>query len=405
MRKVYSAKNHAIEIDQVDHDALHVLEKLQAAGHTSYLVGGGVRDLLLGRRPKDFDISTSATPEEVKSLFRRNCILIGRRFRLAHIRYGRKILEVATFRSGDQESDALITHDNVWGSPEEDVMRRDFTINGLFYDPSTESVIDYVEGFPDLQKELLCTIGQPHRRFKQDPVRMIRLLKFRARFGFKVAEETNLALLECRSEILKSSQARIIEEFLRMLESGAAEPFFRLMAEKGLLELMLPRLAEFIDSEDGEEVFDYLAEVDEISLEDRPLKRPVLLSALLFPLLEKHIKDRFLDRDRIPHLGDLFQEVRDTLHEIFHPFFTLSRRMKSEMTSLLTSQYRLTPFEPKPNRRFRIPRDPDFGLALKFLELRSQIEPGLQETHEKWARAYTSHKEKYKPPPRQRRRR
>lgn len=210
-QKNYPFEEHQLPHSKVDSDALYVMEKLRSNGHTAFLVGGSVRDLLLNKKPKDFDISTSAEPEEIKQLFR-NCILIGRRFRLAHIRFGKKILEVSTFRSGDPETDELIIRDNKWGTPEQDVLRRDFTINGLFYDPSTQMIIDYVGGYPDLQKKVLRTIGQSFIRFRQDPVRMLRLLKFQARFGFDVDPAARVALLECRQEIVKSSPARIQEE-------------------------------------------------------------------------------------------------------------------------------------------------------------------------------------------------
>ena len=158
--KFYPFDTHKLPLEKIDPDALYVMEKLRLNGYIAYLVGGGVRDLLLGHKPKDFDISTSAEPEQIRHLFR-NCILIGRRFRLAHIRFGKKIIEVSTFRSGDNETDALILRDNKWGSPEEDVLRRDFTINGLFYDSATQEVIDYVDGYADVQKQLLRTVGQP----------------------------------------------------------------------------------------------------------------------------------------------------------------------------------------------------------------------------------------------------
>lgn len=321
-QKTYSFEEHRLSLDNVDKDALYVMEKLRSNGYTAYLVGGSVRDLLLNQKPKDFDISTSAEPEEVKRLFR-NCILIGRRFRLAHIRFGRKILEVSTFRAGDPDNDALILRDNIWGSPEEDVLRRDFTINGLFYDPSTEEVIDYVGGYPDLQKKLLRTIGQPFIRFRQDPVRMLRMLKFQARFGFDVDPPARVALLECRQEIAKSSPARIQEELLRMLESGASESFFRLISEHGFIHLMMPAFGEFMESSESEAVFAYLKEVDTTFHDlSRPfLSRPVLLACLVFPLMEKRIQTRYLDREKLPHLGEISKEANEQINEIFLPFF------------------------------------------------------------------------------------
>ncbi len=202
-QKNYPFESHSLPIDKIDPDALYVMEKLRAAGYVAYLVGGSVRDLLLNHIPKDFDISTSAEPEQIKKVFR-NCILIGRRFRLAHIRFGKKIIEVATFRSGDPDTDALIIRDNKWGSPEEDALRRDFTINGLFYDPATQTIIDYVDGYPDIQKRIIRTIGQPFIRFRQDPVRMLRLLKFQARFNLEVDPPSRIALLENRAAASRS---------------------------------------------------------------------------------------------------------------------------------------------------------------------------------------------------------
>jgi len=402
-QKTYPVEQHQLPIDKVDPDALYVMEKLRANGYTAYLVGGSVRDLLLGKKPKDFDISTSAEPEQIKQLFR-NCILIGRRFRLAHIRFGRKILEVSTFRSGDTENDELIIRDNKWGDPEEDVLRRDFTINGLFYDPANQEIIDYVGGYPDLQKKVLRTIGQPYIRFRQDPVRMLRLLKFQARFGFNVDPAAHVALLECRQEIIKSSSARVQEELLRMLESGASESFFRLLAEHGFIHMMMPSFGAFMESPKSEEVFAYLKEVDTTFHDPtrESLERPVLLTCLVYPLMEMRIEHRFTERERVPHLGEISNEAFEQLNEIFLPFFQLSRRMKGSLISILTSQYRLTPLEKKKNRRIRIPNDPDFLQSLRFFEIRCALQPALQSTWEEWNHALQAPEG---PRPRKRRRR
>lgn len=384
-QKIYPFEQHQLPLSKIDPDALYVMEKLRASGFTAYLVGGSVRDLLLNQKPKDYDISTSAEPEQIKKLFR-NCILIGRRFRLAHIRFGQKIIEVATFRSGDTETDELIVRDNKWGTPEEDVLRRDFTINGLFYDPATETIIDYVGGYPDIQKKILRTIGQPFIRFRQDPVRMLRLIKFQARFGFEVDPPSRIALLECRNEIVKSSPARIQEELLRMLESSAAEPFFRLMTEHGLLHLLMPVLGEYLESSEGEEVYPYLQEIDTTfhAPPNPPLDRSILLASLVFPLLEKRFQVRYSDREKVPHLGEIFQEVHEQIDEVFHPFFHIPRRIRGSLASILTSQYRLTPLDTKKNRKLRVPNDPEFPKALKFLELRCCIQPALQSTYDQW---------------------
>lgn len=402
-QKIYPLEEHQLRSELIDQDALYVMEKLRLAGYTAYLVGGGVRDLLLKRKPKDFDISTSAKPEEIRRLFR-NCILIGKRFRLAHIRFGKKILEVSTFRAGDNVGEDLIVRDNVWGTPEEDVVRRDFTINGLFYSPADQTIIDYVGGYPDIQRKYLRTIGVPFLRFKQDPVRMIRLLKFQARFGLEIDSEALIALLESRHEILKSSSPRILEEFLRMLESSAAALFFKLMTEHGLLQLMMPVLASFLETPEGGDVYSYLQEVDTNYSEPHhpTLDRSVLLSCLIFPLLQTRIQTRFIDRGRIPHLGEIQQESHILIDDVFHPFFHLPRRFRMGIVSILTSQYRLTPIEKKRHRRIRIPHDPDFGLSLKFLEVRRCIEPGLEKIWEEWAGVFTAPEN---PPVKRRRRR
>lgn len=385
----YSKQQHGIDVRHIDPKALYILEKLRASKHTAYLVGGSVRDLLLEKKPKDFDISTSAKPEEIKRLFP-SAILIGKRFRLAHVRFGKKVIEVSTFRSGDIENEELITEDNIWGSPEEDVLRRDFTINGLFYDSEKEEVIDFVGGYPDIEKKVIRAIGQPFLRFKQDPVRMIRCLKFQARFGLEVEEEARLALIDCKGEITKSAQARVLEEVLRMLESGASKIFFRLMTDHGLLQHLLPVVAKHLETQKGNEIYSYLEEADGTLKEPHNpnLDRPVLLACIAFPLLEKHLKTHYVDRDKTPHLGDIYKEANLVLDEVFHTFFKIPRRLRIRTLSILISQYRITPFQKKKNAKIRIPRAPEFHLALQFFNLRCRLEPGLQQLHLQWKEAY-----------------
>lgn len=391
--KIYIASDHDIDRNLIDSDALFVLNKLRDAGFTAYLVGGSVRDLLVKKKPKDFDISTSAQPEQIKRLFHRNCILIGRRFRLAHIRFGKKILEVSTFRSGENDSD-LIIQDNQWGTPEQDVLRRDFTINGLFYDATSHSVIDYVGGWDDIRKKVLRTIGPPDVRFKQDPVRMIRLLKFQARFNFDIDPETIRALNECRAEMVKSSPARILEEFFRMLESGAASPFLRLMTQYGFMDLLFPSLAFFLKTKSGERIHQYLEGADRINQHFGPaaLERPVLTSCLLYPILEEEIKTNYLEKDLIPHIGDIIMLSGSLIQEkVTSAFSHFPRRVSSTMGFILSTQYRLTPLSGKGNYRLRLFRHKEFILTLKFLKLRTLVEPSLAETYASWKKFYRHH--------------
>jgi poly(A) polymerase len=388
-QKIYLKEDHHLDLEQIDSDALYVLEKLVSAGYTAYLVGGGVRDLLLGKQPKDYDISTSAEPEQIRKLFR-NCILIGRRFRLAHIRFGKKIIEASTFRTGDTENDALIIRDNEWGSPEEDVLRRDFTINGLFYDAKEQQIIDYVGGFEDLQKRHLKTIGQAFIRFKQDPVRMLRLLKFRARFDFSIDEEAHIALIETKQEIHKSAPARILEEILRMLESGSAYRFFQLLMEYGLLELILPGLTAGLMSEQKDEVFSFLQEIDKQTVEGKPVDRAISLACLLFPLIEKRINILFSDLENPPHLGQIEQETTTAFEETFESFLKIPKRLAITVIEIITTQFRLTPFERKKNKTIKVPHLPGLGLSLAFLHLRACIDPSLQKINTQWQTAFAN---------------
>jgi poly(A) polymerase len=236
----------------IDPDADRVVRKLTRAGFKAYLVGGCVRDLLVNRRPKDFDVATSATPNEIKTTFR-NSRIIGRRFRLAHVFFGSKIIEVSTFRANprdeEDDHDLLIRRDNVFGSELEDARRRDFTINGLFYDVEKEQVIDHVAGLPDLDAKLMRTIGDPDVRFQEDPVRMLRAVKFAARLGFGFEPATWRALLRWRSEISKCAPPRILEEAHRLLRGGAARRSFELMVETGVLAVLSPYLAGLLEGE------------------------------------------------------------------------------------------------------------------------------------------------------------
>ncbi len=251
--RIVPREEHPISRRDIDPDALKVLYRLRQYDHVAYLVGGSVRDLILGRRPKDFDIGTSAHPYQVKKLFR-NCWIIGRRFRLAHVKFGQKVIEVATFRrqvvAGEEvvadgvpapdpstpEGEHLIHHDNTFGTPEEDAFRRDFTINALAYDISNFSVIDYVGGLEDLRAGVVRSIGDPDVRLREDPVRMLRAIALAARLDFTLEPALLDAIRTHREEIAKSSPPRLLEEYYKILRAGSSLKAFRSLAEVGLLE-------------------------------------------------------------------------------------------------------------------------------------------------------------------------
>ena len=282
----------------LDPDAIKVVRHLRRSGFKAYLVGGCVRDLLLGQRPKDFDVATSAHPQQVKETFR-NCRLIGRRFRLAHVYFrGGKVIEVSTFRSNpidslldhagqvEQKQDLLIRHDNVFGTEEEDARRRDFTINGLFYDLDEGKVVDYVGGMADLQDRSVRTIGNPDVRMREDPVRILRAIRFAAKCGLTFEPETLAAMKAHVLEIPRCAPPRVLEELLKLTRSGAAKRCLELMREVGVLNVLLaPIDAAFqADPSSLERQLRALDALDAHVRVDEVPSDAVLLSALLSPL-------------------------------------------------------------------------------------------------------------------------
>lgn len=286
--RILSRAEHAVSRKNIDPDALKVLYRLKNHGYVAYLVGGGVRDLLLERRPKDFDIGTSAHPQQVKKLFR-NCFIVGRRFRLCHVRFGKKVIEVSTFRrpAEPEEGDTLIRRDNTFGSPEEDAFRRDFTVNALFYDIATFSVIDWVGGLEDLKERVIRTIGDPGVRLREDPVRMLRAVALAARMDFRIDRDTAEAIRALRGEIVRSSPARILEEFYKILRQGRSRETLQKLHDLGLLAYLLPDADRAI-SDGGERLLGSLARLDEYRNTGRAtpeqLTNPLLMGTLLVPL-------------------------------------------------------------------------------------------------------------------------
>jgi poly(A) polymerase len=288
--RILSRPEHVVSRKDIDPDALKVLYRLKNHGYLGYLVGGGVRDLLVGRKPKDFDIGTSAHPQQVKKLFR-NCFIVGRRFRLCHVRFGRKVIEVSTFRrlAEAEEGDTLIRRDNTFGTPEEDAFRRDFTVNALFYDIATFAVIDYVEGLEDLGRRLIRTIGDPSVRFREDPVRMLRAVAIAARLGFTIERDTLEAIRALRGDIVKSSPARLLDEIYKILRQGASRKTFEMLHQVGLLAYLLPEAADALaDEQGGERLLGSLGRLDDYRnaglAGPDDLTSPLLMGTLLVPL-------------------------------------------------------------------------------------------------------------------------
>jgi poly(A) polymerase len=249
--RILARAEHPISRRDIDANVLKVLYRLAGAGFEAYLVGGGVRDLMLSRKPKDFDVATSAHPQQVRELFR-NSRLIGRRFRLVHVFFGRQNVEVATFRKQAEAvadtDDPLIRLDNTFGTPEEDAFRRDFTVNALFYSPQTFHVIDFPGGVDDLEARLIRTIGDPELRMREDPVRMMRAVRFAAKLGFEIEPATHAAIERHRADLAKASVPRLVEETYKTLAQPEAAHALVLMEELGLLESVIPILSAHLKS-------------------------------------------------------------------------------------------------------------------------------------------------------------
>ena len=287
-----------LDEDAIDADAAKVVRRLERAGFQAYLVGGCVRDLLLSGRPKDFDVATSARPDDVRSLFR-NCRIIGRRFRLAHVLFGGgKVVEVATFRrnpteaDSDEDDDLLIRSDNVFGEAHEDALRRDFTINALFYDLDRRQVLDWCGGMPDIQRRTIRTIGEPSVRFREDPVRILRAVKFAARLDLGIDPNVYDAMVSMRAELARAARPRIFEEILRLMRMGASHRSMWLLWEIGAMAILMPELSAFLDDDEATDdgsirFFAKMTLIDQKTRQDGAMDDLVLMTALFYDPLEE----------------------------------------------------------------------------------------------------------------------
>lgn len=388
---VIERPDHNISRDLISESALKVLYRLHKAGFAAHLVGGGVRDLLLGHEPKDFDVATDARPEEVRELFR-NSRLIGRRFKLVHVRFGREIIEVATFRAIHSEDEhpeqhlddsGRILRDNVYGSIAEDAVRRDFTVNALYYDISNFSVIDHVNGVADLKAGLLRLIGDPKTRYREDPVRMIRAIRFAAKLGFRIEKETAKPITELSNLLADIPPARLFEEVLKLFLGGQAAETFEMLRQYRLFRPLFPLTDDAMEAGDKAAAMNFLS----IGLGNTDARiadgKPVTPFFLFAVLLWEPVRQRFekLQADGVPPV-EAMQRASDEICARQQNAVAIPRRFSTPMREVWLLQLRFRTRSGK--RALKLLSHPRFRAAYDFLLLRAENGEAEQAVADFW---------------------
>ncbi len=386
---IHGADKHAVRREDISKCARRTCEELQRAGHAAFVVGGAVRDLLLGRRPKDYDVATSATPEEVRSIFRRSRI-IGRRFQIVHVLCGADTVEVSTFRAhfarepdaGNLDEHGRMLSDNVFGTQAEDALRRDFTVNALFYDPVKEEIWDYVHGLKDLKARKLVMIGDPATRYREDPVRMLRAARLAAKLGLEIDARTRAPIATLKHLLENVPHARLFEEILKLLLSGNAVECVRVLRELELHRGLLPLLDTALeDSETGPFAMAALRATDERLASERPVSPAFLLAALLWGQVEKsHRRFESQGMPSIPALHSAMHEALDEQRETL----AIPRRFDATMKELWLLQPRF--LQRGGQRPYRLLEHPRFRAAYDFFALRAESANAPQEAATWWER-------------------
>jgi poly(A) polymerase len=375
---------HCISRRNISDSALKVMSRLRSQGHQAYLVGGAVRDLLLGGHPKDFDVATDATPEEVNDLFR-NSRIIGRRFRIVHVRFGREIIEVTTFRghhaNGDAASGAdsgkhsrqsdkgLLLRDNVYGTLEEDAVRRDLTVNALYYDAGKFEVFDHVHGLEDLANRLICIIGDPEVRYREDPVRMLRVVRFAAKLGFEIETDTAAAIPRCAPLLLEIPPARLFDEFLKLFMAGNAAATLEQLLQNDLLQYLFDETDHLLhrNASDLALVRAAMTNTDQRIAEEKPVTPAFILAALLWPVTRATARQ--LKAQGAPPMAAMHSAAQQTVAEASRQI-AIPRRFSQPMREIWEFQLRLQKRRGK--KAAELVEQRRFRAAYDFLLLREQ---------------------------------
>jgi len=390
--RIIGRDQHAISRRDISDSALKVLYRLKDAGYQAYLVGGGVRDLLLGGEPKDFDIATDAHPEQVHKLFR-NSILIGRRFRLVHVRFGREIIEVATFRANHtsdnsdnqarQADSGMLTRDNVYGTVDEDALRRDFTINAMYYNINGFTIHDFANGLEDIQNRTVRMIGDPYERYREDPVRMLRAIRFAAKLDFYIADETGDPIDELGHLLEPIPAARMFEEILKLFLAGQGEATYELLQDYNLFRYLFPQTQAAIEADESEEqrvetfILRALRNSDERISHGKSVTPAFLLAAFLWhPLQARVAKIR-----NMPPVPALHQAAQDVIQEQVKST-SIPRRFSTPMKEIWDMQIRLP--RRHGNRAQQLLENKRFRAGYDFLLIREAAGEELEDLGEWW---------------------
>lgn len=375
---VIPRNEHSVSRKYISENALKVIHRLNAAGHQAFLVGGGVRDILLGGKPKDFDIATDAHPEAVHKLFR-NSRVIGRRFKLVHVLFGRDVIEVATFRGRGEESPAnkqsaegMLLRDNVYGTVEDDAVRRDFTTNALYYSPADFCIYDYVGALKDIEAKTLRLIGDPETRYREDPVRMLRAVRFKAKLGFEIEHKTEQAIFDFNYLMENASAARLFDEVIKLLASGNGVDTFNELRHYGLFEKMFPSIEHTLStSERGDFYVNFvrtaLENTDRRIRDEKPITPAFLYAALLWPDVDRTWQQNLAQGT--PEFPAL-QQAAQTAIQSQLPYVTIPKRFLLMIKEIWEFQIRLK----KTNGRWpkQLIEHPRFRAAYDFLVLRER---------------------------------
>jgi poly(A) polymerase len=386
---IHGRDKHSIPRESISRCARKTCEELQRAGYAAFVVGGAVRDLLLGRTPKDFDIATSATPDEVRSVFRRSRI-IGRRFQIVHVLCGAEMVETSTFRAhfareadeDNRDEHGRMLSDNVFGTQAEDALRRDFTVNALFYDPVKEEIWDYVHGLKDLKARKLVMIGDAATRYREDPVRMLRAARFAAKLGLEIDSKSSAPIPALKHLLENVPQARLFEEILKLLLSGNAVDCVRVLRELELHHGLLPLLDTALeDPETGPFAMAALRATDERLTAGKPVSPAFLLAALLWGQVERNLRKFEAEgQATIPALHSAMHEALDLQRDTL----AIPRRFDATMKELWLMQPRF--LQRGGQRPFRLLEHPRFRAAYDFFALRAASANAPQEAAQWWER-------------------